>query len=172
MIIPTKLWLSLCALILLAGAAWCHGYHTADAQWTQRDTDRKLADAKASTKLSEEYRIKEQKLNETIGEIETRAINDAANAEMEYKAVMDRLRNASAHQSDGLRIKPALTCRAVPNNSTTTSNGNEEVQAGLSPEIAGRVIGIGAECDKVVTSLDACQTYIELLFKDKEKPLD
>ena len=85
---------------------------------------------------------------------------------------MDRLRNASAHQSDGLRIKPALTCRAVPNNSTTTSNGNEEVQAGLSPEIAGRVIGIGAECDKVVTSLDACQAYIELLLKDKEKPLD
>ena len=171
MIIPTKLWLSLCALILLVGAVWCHGYHTANVQWTQRDTDRKLADAKASAKLSEEYRVKEQKLNETIGEIETRAINDAANAEMEYQAVMDRLRNASAHQSDGLRIKPALTCRAVPNNSTTTSNGNEEVQAGLSPEIAGRVIGIGAECDKVVTSLDACQAYIELLVKDKEKPL-
>ena len=90
---------------------------------------------------------------------------------MEYKAVMDRLRNASAHPVDGLRIKPALTCRAVPNNSTTTSNGNEEVQAGLSPEVAERVIGVGAECDKVVTSLDACQTYIELLFKDKEKPL-
>ena len=172
MTIPIKLWLSLCALILLAGAAWWHGYHTADAQWTQRDTDRKLTDAKASAKLSEEYRVKEQKLNETIGDIETKAINDAANAEMEYKAVMDRLRNASAHQSDGLRIKPALTCRAVPNNSTTTSNGNEEVQAGLSPEVAERVIGVGAECDKVVTSLDACQTYIELLFKDKEKPLD
>ena len=172
MTIPIKLWLSLCALILLAGAAWWHGYHTADTQWTQRDTDRKLTDAKVSAKLSEEYRVKEQKLNETIGDIETRAINDAANAEMEYKAVMDRLRNASAHQSDGLRIKPALTCRAVPNNSTTTSNGNEEVQAGLSPEVAERVIGVGAECDKVVTSLDACQTYIELLFKDKEKPLD
>ena len=170
MTIPIKLWLSLCALILLAGAAWYHGYHTADAQCTQRDTDRKLTDAKASAKLSEEYRVKEQKLNETIGEIETRAINDAANAEMEYKAVMDRLRNASARPSDGLRIKPALTCRAMPNNSTTSGNGNAQVQGGLSNEVAERIIGIGAECDKVVTSLDACQAYIELLFKDKEKP--
>ena len=169
---PMKMWLWLCAIIIAGYAVWYHGYHTADTEWTQRDTDRKLADAEASTKLSEEYRVKEQKLNETIGEIETRAINDAANAEMEYKAVMDRLRNASAYPVDGLRVKPTLTCRAVPNNTSTTSNGNEEVQAGLSPEIAGRIIGIGAECDKVVTSLDACQAYIELLFKDKEKPLE
>ena len=167
---PTKLWLSLCALILLTGAAWCHGYYTADAQWTQRDTDLKLADAKASAKLLEEYRVKEQKLNETIGEIETRAINDAANAEMEYKAVMDRLRNASAHPANGLRIKPALTCRAVSNSSPTTSNGNEEVQAGLSAEVAERVIGIGAECNQVVASLDACQAYVESLRN--KKPLD
>ena len=170
--IPTKLWLSLCALILLVGAAWCHGYHTADIKWVQKDTERKLADAEVSHKLSEEYRIKEKKLNETIGEIETRAINDSANTEMEYQAVMDRLRNASAHPSDGLRIKPALTCRSVSGAATTTGNGNEEVQAGLSPEIAGSAIGIGSECDQVVTSLDACQAYIELLFKDKEKPLE
>ena len=169
MTIPTKLWLSLCALILLAGAAWYHGYHTADAQWTQRDTDRKLADAKASAKLSEEYRVKEQKLNETIGDIEARAINDAANMEMEYKAVMDRLRNASAHPADGLRIKPALTCRTVPNSTSTTSNGDAEVQTGLSPEIAERVIGIGAECNKVVLSLNSCQAYVESLRN--EKPL-
>ena len=165
MIIPTKLWLSLCALILLVGAVWCHGYHTANAQWTLRDTDRKLADAKTSTKLSEEYRVKEQKLNETIGEIETRAINDAANAEMEYKAVMDRLRNASANAANGLRVKPALTCRQVSGDAATTSNGNEEVQAGLSVETAGRIIGVGAECDQVVASLDACQTYTESLQK-------
>ena len=172
MSMPTKLWIYACAAISLLLIGFGYGYHIADASWSKRDTERKLADAEASHKLSEEYRIKEQKLNEHIGEIETRAINDAANAEMEYADVMDRLRNASAHPANGLRIKPALTCRAVPNNSTTTSNGNEEVQAGLSPEIAGRVIGIGAECDKVVTSLDACQAYIELLFKDKEKPLD
>lgn len=165
MTVPTKLWLSLCALVLLAGAAWCHGYHTADARWTQRDTDRKLADAKASAKLSEEYRVKEQKLNETIGEIETRAINDAANMEMEYKAVMDRLRNAGAHPTDGLRIKPALTCRAVPNNTATSSDGNAEIQSGLSAEVAERIIGTGAECDQVVLSLQACQAYAESLQK-------
>ena len=171
MIIPTKLWLSLCALILLVGAAWCHGYHTANTQWMQRDTDRKLADAKTSTKLSEEYRVKEQKLNETIGEIETRAINDAANAEMEYKAVMDRLRNASTHPTDWLRVKQSITCRAVPNNPASTGNGNEEVQTGLSSEVAGRVVGVGAECDKVVASLQACQAYLESLRQAKAKPL-
>ena len=166
---PTKAWIILC-LVLFALSCYA-GYAVCDAQWTQRDTDRKLADAEVSAKLSEEYRVKEQKLNETIGEIETRAINDTANMEMEYKAVMDRLRNTSAHPADGLRIKPALTCRTVPNNSTTTINGNEEVQTGLSPEIAERVIGVGSECDQVVASLDACQAYVELLLKDKEKPL-
>ena len=172
MSIPTKLWIFLCLVFLYSCGVWFAGYHSCDKAWSLRDTERKLADAEASHKLSEEYRVKEQKLNETIGEIETKAINDAANAEMEYKAVMDRLRNASAHPVDGLRIKPALTCRAVPNSTSTTSNGNEEVQAGLSPEVAERVIGIGAECNQVVTSLDACQAYVELLLKDNKKPLD
>ena len=170
MTIPTKAWLYLCAALLYSLAVWYHGYHTADAAWTAKDTKRQLVDAKAAKDISEEYRVKEQKLNETIGEIETRAINDAANAEMEYKAVMDRLRNANAHPTDGLRVKPALTCRAVPNNPTTPGNGNEEVQGGLSNEVAGRIIGIGAECDKVVLSLEVCQAYIESLRN--KKPLD
>ena len=172
MTLPTKLWLSLCALILLTGAAWCYGYHTADTRWAQQDTARKLADAKARAKLSEEYRVKEQKLNETIGEIETRAINNSANMEMEYQNVMDRLRNAGTHPTDGLRVKSAFTCRTVSNNSATTSNGNEEVQAGLSEEVAERIIGTGAECDQVVLSLQACQEYAESLQQVKEKPLD
>lgn len=165
MSVPTKLWLYLCAVIITGAAVWYHGYHTADAAWTQRDTERKLDDAKAAGQLSEEYRAKERELNETIGEIETRSINDAANAEMEYKAVMDRLRNASAHPTDGLRIKPSLTCRAVPNNPTTSGNGHEEVQSGLSAEVAGSAIGVGAECDKVVLSLNACQAYAASLQK-------
>ena len=170
MTIQTKAWIILCAALLYSLVVWYHGYHTADAAWTAKDTKRQLVDATAAKQLSEQYRIKERKLNEQIGEIETRAINDAANAEMEYKAVMDRLRNARTHPSDGLRIKPALTCRAVPNNSTTPGNGNEEVQGGLSNEVAERVIGIGAECDKVVLSLEACQAYIESLRN--KKPLD
>ena len=165
MSVPTKVWLWLCAIILWSGGWWYGGYHTADAEWNQRDTDRRLDDAKASVQLSEEYRAKERKLNETIGEIETRAINDAANAEMEHQAVMDRLRNASDHPANGLRVKPALACRAVPNNSATTSDGDEEIQAGLSTEIAERIIGTGAECDQVVLSLEACQAYAESLHK-------
>ena len=170
MTFTTKAWIILCAVTLYSCGVWFAGYQSCDKAWTQRDTDRKLADTEASRKLSEEYRLKEKKLNEYIGEIETRAINDAANAEMEYQAVMDRLRNAGAHPADGLRVKPALTCRAVPNSSTTSSNGNEEVQAGLSEEAAGRIIGVGAECDKIVASLDACQAYVESLRN--EKPLD
>ena len=165
MTMPTKLWQAQALAIITIGAAWCAGYRYADAKWTQRDTDRQLADATTAKQLSEQYRIKERKLNETIGEIETRAINDAANAEMEYKAVMDRLRNASANAGNGLRVKPVLTCRAVPNNTATASNGNEEVQAGLSVETAGDIIGVGAECDQVVLSLDACQAYAESLQK-------
>ena len=169
MSIPTKLWIYACAAISLLLIGFGYGYHIADASWSKRDTEQKLADAEASHKLSEEYRHKEQKLNEHIGEIETRAINNAADAEMEYKAIMDRLRNASSHPTDGLRVKSYLTCRAVPNNSTTPRNGDEEVQAGLSPETAGRIIGVGAECDKIVASLDACQAYVESLRN--EKPL-
>ena len=170
MSIPTKIWLILCLAILYTCGVWFAGYHSCDKAWALRATERKLADAEASRKLSEEYRIKEQKLNETIGEIETRAINDAANAEMEYKAVMDRLRNVGANAADGLRIKTSLTCRSVPINPKATSNGHEEVQTGLSIEAAGRIIGVGAECDKVVASLDACQSYVESLIN--EKPLD
>ena len=171
MSMPIKAWIFLCLVFLYSCGVWFAGYHSCDKAWSLRAAERKLADAEASHKLSEEYRLKEKKLNETIGEIETRAINDAANAEMEYKAVMDRLRNASAHPANGLRIKPTLTCRAMPNSTSTTSNGDAEVQTGLSPEIAERVIRIGAECDQIVTSLDACQAYVELLLKDKEKPL-
>lgn len=162
---PTKLWLCLCAIILWSSGWWYGGYRTADAEWTQRDTERKLDDAKATKELSEQYRAKEQKLNETIGEIETRAINDAANAEMELKATIDRLLNPERHPTDGLRIKPSLTCRGVSSAAAAPSNGDEEVQTGLSPEVAGSVIGVGAECDKVVLSLQACQDYIESLQK-------
>ena len=165
MSVPMKMWLWLCAIVIAGAAVWYHGYHTADMAWQILDDERKLAESQAANALSEEYRIKERKLNETIGEIETRAINDAANAEMEYQAVMERLRNASAHATDWLRVKPAITCRAVPNNPATPGNGHEEVQAGLSAETAGRIIGVGAECDQVVLSLDACQAYAESLRK-------
>ena len=45
MSVPTKVWLWLCAVILTGAAVWYHGYHTADAEWTQRDTERKLSEA-------------------------------------------------------------------------------------------------------------------------------
>lgn len=165
MTFPTKAWIIPCLVILYSCGMWFSGAHTTDKKWQAKETERKLAESQAANALSEEYRAKEQKLNETIGEIETRAINDAANAEMEYKAVMDRLRNASTNADNGLRIKPTLTCRAVPNNTATTGNGYEEVQAGLSAEVAGSAIGTGAECDQVVLSLDACQAYTESLQK-------
>lgn len=162
---PTKAWLILCLVILYSCGVWFSGAHNTDKKWQAKEVERKLAESQDANALSEQYRAKEQKLNETIGEIETRAIKDSANAEMEYQAVMERLRNASAHATDGLRIKPALTCRAAPSNSAAASDGNEEVQAGLPIEAAWRIIGVGAECDQVVLSLDACQAYAESLQK-------
>ena len=41
---PTKLWMYLCAIAIWSGGWWYGGYHTADAAWTQSDTERKLAD--------------------------------------------------------------------------------------------------------------------------------
>ena len=91
---------------------------------------------------------------------------------MAYRDVIDRLRNVNNHPTDGLRVKPALTCRAVPNHTATTGDGYEKIQAGLSAEVAERIIGTGAECDQVVLSLQACQAYAESLQQGKEKPLD
>lgn len=42
---PTKLWLYLCAIIIVDAAVWYHGYHTADTRWKLRDTERKLSEA-------------------------------------------------------------------------------------------------------------------------------
>ena len=165
MSVPIKLWIYLCAVILWSGAWWYGGHHTADVKWTQRDTDRKLADAEARAALTEQYRTKERKLNETIGAIETKAINDSANAEMAYRDVIDRLRNVGRHPTDGLRVKQSLTCGSMSGTTTSSGNGDEKIQTGLSAEVAERVIGIGAECDQIVLSLDACQAYAESLQK-------
>ena len=48
MTIPTKVWLYLCGVIICSLSAWYHGYHTADAAWTAKDTKRQLADSKAA----------------------------------------------------------------------------------------------------------------------------
>ena len=162
---PTKAWIILCLVILYSCGLWFSGAYTRDKKWQAKEVERKLAESQAANALSEQYRVKERKLNETIGEIETRAINDAANAEMELKATVDRLLNPGRHPGNGLRVKPALTCRSVPVNPKAASDGHEEVQAGLSVETAGRIIGVGAECDQVVLSLDACQAYAGSLQK-------
>lgn len=44
----TRMWIYLSIAIVALGTAWCAGHHTADAKWTQQDTDRQLADAKES----------------------------------------------------------------------------------------------------------------------------
>ena len=48
MTIPTKVWIYLCAVLLYSLAVWYHGYHTADAAWTAKDTKRQLADSNAA----------------------------------------------------------------------------------------------------------------------------
>lgn len=61
MSVPTKVWLWLCAVIIAGSAVWYHGYHTADAAWTQRDTKRKLDDATtANQSWSERFTLQAQ----------------------------------------------------------------------------------------------------------------
>lgn len=50
MTIPARAWLCLCAALLYSLAVWYHGYHTADAAWTAKDTKRQLVDTKAANK--------------------------------------------------------------------------------------------------------------------------
>ena len=58
---PTKAWLILCAIILYGCGVWFAGYHTADAQWTQRDTDRKLSEvATANLAWAERFTLQAQ----------------------------------------------------------------------------------------------------------------
>ena len=61
MTIPTKVWIYLCGVILCSLAVWYHGYHTADAAWNQRDTKRKLVDAKeANQAWAERFTLQAQ----------------------------------------------------------------------------------------------------------------
>ena len=171
MTVPTKAWLILCAVILYSCGVWYSGAHTSDKNWLLKEAERNRTESDNSRKLSEEYRIKEQKLNERIGYLETKGINDSAAAEMELKDVNDRLLNPSRHPDNGLRVKPSLTCN-VPSSPSATGNSDAKVQTGVSVEIAGDIIGTGGECDQAVISLNACQEYVSLLPKECGKPLD
>lgn len=170
MTVPTKAWLILCLVILYSCGVWYSGYHTSDKNWLLKEAERNRTESDNAQELSEEYRKKEQKLNERIGYLETKGINDSAAAEMELKATNDRLLNPGRHPGNGVRVKPSLTCN-VPSSSSTTGNSDAKVQTGVSVEIAGDIIGTGGECDQAVISLNACQEYVSLLPKECEKPL-
>ena len=61
MSVPAKVWLWLCAIILTGAAVWYHGYHTADAAWQLRDTERKLDDsATANHAWAERFTLQAQ----------------------------------------------------------------------------------------------------------------
>lgn len=49
--IPTKPLIFLLVVGIYTAGVWYHGYHTADAAWTEKDTKRQLADSKASNKV-------------------------------------------------------------------------------------------------------------------------
>ena len=166
MTIPTKAWLYLCAAIIYTAAAWYHGYHTSDSAWQLKGAKRQKDAADAAAKLSKEYRKKEQANATEWAAKETQYINQAGEDERDYRDTIARIR-----AGNGVRVKRELTC-GVPGSASTSSSGDDQAQGGLSAEVAERVIGIGAECDQVVTSLDACQAYVELLLKDNKKPLD
>ena len=162
MTIPTKLWLTICAIILYTAAIWYHGYHTRDISAELDASQAATAQSEATAKLESEYRQKERESAERTAKIETDYINEAGNAEAEYRATIERLRSAGAGKPDGLRIKRELTCSgSVREASATTGSTDETPQGGLSAEIAGRVIGKGHDADQVVIQLNKLQDWVE-----------
>ena len=162
MTIPTKLWLAICAIILYTAAVWYHGYHTRDISAKLEASQAATAQAEATAKLESEYRQKERQSAERTAKLETDYINEAARAEAEYRATLDRLRSAGDGKPDGLRIKRELTCAgSVRETSATTGSTDEASQGGLSPEVAERIIGVGYDADKVAMRLSALQDWVE-----------
>ena len=162
MTIPTKLWLAICAIILYTSAIWYHGYHTRDISAELEASQAATAQAEATAKLESEYRQKERQSAERTAKIETDYINEAASSEAEYRATLERLRSAGTGKPDGMRIKRELTCASpVREASSATGGADEAPQGGLSPEIAGRVIGKGHDADKIVIQLNKLQDWVE-----------
>ena len=162
MTFQTKLWLTICAIILYTSAIWYHGYHTRDISAELEASQAATAQAEATAKLESEYRQKERQSAERTAKIETDYINEAGNAEAEYRATLERLRSAGAGKPDGLRIKRELTCSgSVREASPATSSADEAPQGGLSADVAGRVIGKGHDADKIVLQLSALQDWVE-----------
>ena len=162
MTIPTKLWLTICAIILYSAAIWYHGYHTRDISAEMEASQAAKAQAEATAKLESEYRQKERQSAERTAKIETDYINEAGRAEDEYNRTIERLRSAGAGKPDGLRIKSSLTCSgSVRETSPATGSTDGASQGGLSPEIAGRVIGKGHDADKIVIQLNKLQDWVE-----------
>lgn len=161
---PTKTWLYLCAAIIYTAAVWYHGYHTSDAAWQLKEAERQKAAADAVTKLSEEYRKKEQVNATEWAAKETQYINQAGADERDYRNTIARLR-----ASNGVRVKRELTC-GVSSSDTASSSGNDQAQGGLSSQVAEDVIGIGREADEVARQLALCQDYALMCYEThKEK---
>lgn len=159
---PTKLWLAICAIILYSAAIWYHGYHTRDISAELESSQAATAQAEAAAKLESEYRQKERQSAERTAKIETDYINEAGNAEAEYRATLERLRSAGAGKPDGLHIKRDLTCASpVRSTSAAASSANEAPQGGVSAEVAGRIIGVGHDADKIVLQLSALQDWVD-----------
>lgn len=162
MTIPTKLWLSICAIMLYSATIWYHGYHTRDISAELEASQAAKAQAEATAKLESEYRQKERQSAERTAKIETDYINEAARNEAEYRATLERLRSAGAGKPDGLRIKSSLTCASsVRETSAAASSADAAPQGGLSAEVAGRVIGKGHDADKIVIQLNKLQDWVE-----------
>ena len=162
MTIPTKLWLAICAIILYSSAIWYHGYHTRDISAELDASQAATAQAEATAKLESEYRQKERQSAERTAKIETDYINEAARADAEYRATIERLRSAGAGKPDGLRIKRELTCAgSVRQAIAASSSTDEETNGGLSPEVAERIIGVGHDADQVAARLSALQDWVD-----------
>lgn len=156
---PTKAWLYLCAIIIYTASVWYHGYNTSDSAWLLKVAKQQNDVADAVTKLSEEYRKKEQSNATEWAAKETQYINQAGADERDYRDTVARLR-----AGNGLRVKRELTC-GVSGAASTASGSHDQEQGGLSRQVAEDVIGIGREADEVARQLALCQDYAQLCYE-------
>lgn len=160
----TKLWLIFFAaiiglVVICSVAAWNHGYHTSDSAWQLKVAKQQKDVADAVTKLSEEYRKKEQANATEWAAKETQYINQAGADERDYRDTIARLR-----ASNGVRVKRELTC-SVSGSASTASSGNDKAQGGLSSQVAEDVIGVGRDADEVARQLALCQDYANKCYE-------
>lgn len=145
-------------LVWVDHRGYSRGSHEVQAQW---DTAM-LQTTQAKAKLESDYRTLEQQMASRTQEISNELHTQIDQTRTEYIVALD----ASRSGANQLREQFA-SCRAslpsATNNSSPTSSHDAAREPGLSPEDIQPFLLIGADANRVVAKLTACQEYVNSL---------